>query len=166
MTIENLNKNRISLLKQSAYYTNCDQLDTKIKELAKEVDDGETSYEFALKKAQDLKLALINAERIFLHSKDDDDKSINTFKESCKQALTIAHVELDKHKGWKKFLLEFLSMIIGIITVVPFVAGCVQTCYSGETSFIFGLFPTKTDSQNKLNALEESLDQLQPMYTK
>lgn len=151
------NKTRHQLLKNSGFYASCKQLDTKIIALKEKSLKGIRGYDIALTKALKLKRSIIHAELVLLTSNEDDEFCIRQFKLSCKKAITHSRFELEKHRGWKEFVLELLSMLTSIITVVPFVAGCIQTSYSGKTSFIFGLFPAKTDTSLKLDAIEENL---------
>ena len=93
----------------------------------------------------DLKTAKIN----FLNSDQSIDKSTIIFKQACRDAITRASTVLKQHRGWKQALADFTSLIVSILTV-----GAANIA-TGRG--LFGLFPTKTDSQKLIDNFEEAL---------
>ncbi|KTC84997.1 hypothetical protein [Legionella brunensis] len=80
------------------------------------------------------------------------------FRDVCDEAMRVARIELERHRGWKEILgnLGLAIAGLGIGYVVAGVANLVKT--SGKHFF----FSFNTDSANKLNDLHDTIKQMAP----
>ena len=81
---------------------------------------------------------------------DDPIAAGNMFKQVCLQAIDEARPVLEIHRGWSEVLLDFANVLVSLLTL-------------GFANIVSGrlrLFETKTDSAEKLAALETSVDDL------
>ncbi len=71
--------------------------------------------------------------------------------------MRTARPELEKHRGWKQ-LLGTLGLAIAGLGIGYVIAGLINVAVTGH----FLLFRPKTDSLQKLELLQKSLDQVAP----
>ena len=76
--------------------------------------------------------------------------NIQTFQDSCTDAIKIARPELEKHRGWKQVLGNLALAVVGI-GVLYVIAGLINKAVTGNFLFF------KTDSANKIDQLEQSV---------
>ena len=75
---------------------------------------------------------------------------IQTFKNSCTDAIKVARPELEKHRGWKQVLGNLALAVVGV-GVLYVIAGLINKAVTGNFLFF------KTDSANKIDQLEQSI---------
>lgn len=80
------------------------------------------------------------------------------FKERCEEALSEARKELETHRGWKKVLANVGLAVFGLVGLY-LVAGLANLAITGGKHFFFQF---NTDSANKINELEKTVDELVP----
>ena len=78
---------------------------------------------------------------------------IDMFKCRCTDKINIARPELEKHRGWKQLLGNLALAVIGL-GVLYVAAGLVHKAVTGKFLFF------KTDSANKLDKLEQSINNI------
>jgi|GEM_PF-6352641 len=76
------------------------------------------------------------------------------FKDLCDKAIAEAREELEKHRGWKKLLLNVS------IAILSLGIGHLLHYYVSKNRVV--LFSTETDSQKHLNNLSQSITRLKP----
>jgi hypothetical protein len=72
------------------------------------------------------------------------------FTELCLNGIKEARKVLDHHRGWKQFLANFASALASFCSLG------IANLVTGRS--IFGLFPTKTDSAQKIDEFESGLN--------
>lgn len=90
--------------------------------------------------------ALKTAKTNFINSDNPIEIKKAHFKQACLDAITASRDVLEQHRGWKQALADFASVIASVISFGT------ANLITGRG--IFGLFPTKTDSQNQLDDFE------------
>ena len=86
-----------------------------------------------------------------------DKLSKDDFRGICDEAMRTARPELEKHRGWKQ-LLGNLGLAIAGLGIGYVIAGLINVAITGH----FLLFRPKTDSLQKLELLEKSIEQVAP----
>jgi hypothetical protein len=113
---------------------------------AKEKELRSNGHTVAADYAKDLYKTIKNK-----HKKLTEEKiNIQTFKNSCTDAIKIARPELEKHRGWKQVLGNLALAVVGI-GVLYVIAGLINKAVTGNFLFF------KTDSANKIDQLEQSV---------
>ena len=82
---------------------------------------------------------------------------IKEFRTRCDTAIAAARPVLEQHRGWKQ-VLENLAFAIVSLGVGYLIAGTIKMALTGD----FLLFKPKTDSANKLDALQATIHQIEP----
>ncbi len=130
------------------FEVNWDNMLKKTKELEEKATKN-TSYKDAAKAAKILGSKLTTARETFLKSKNYFDKDKEEFCSSCIVALDEARLELSHHRGWGQIIADLtvnLLIFLGTASLSMIVAGRFQ------------FFKPCTDSENKRQALEKSLN--------
>ena len=103
--------------------------------------------------AYDLWLKLSSGSAAYFNGSMDE----TAFRAICSEAMAAARPALEKHRGWKEVLgnlaLAIVSLGIGYVVV-----GLIRQAVTGN----FLLFRPKTDSANKLDHLQTSIDLVAP----
>ncbi|WP_367608165.1 Dot/Icm T4SS effector Wip [Legionella sp. W05-934-2] len=132
---------------QRIFVANLDLIDAKRKEfLARGEQDA---FQAADKLYDTVKWQYDNLTKL----KDKTPQDIEQFKKNCQTAINDARPVLEKHRGWKQILGHLALAVIGL--GVFYAIGLAAYKISGAQFSIF-----KTDSHKKLDALEESLNNM------
>lgn len=107
-------------------------------------------YKSAVTAAGTLHDALTSAKSNFLQSQEPMNRAWPEFKTACLAAIDNSRAVLEQHRGWKQILADICSAIVSVVSL-----GLAN--YAVKNG-MFGLFPTKTDSAEKLDELADSLD--------
>ena len=111
-------------------------------------------YENAAGTAENMYRIILEAKETWKNSPAmdpaEESAALKHFVETCKDAIHDARHELSQHRGWKQVLADFLNTLIFI--------GTLSISYHATNKF--RLFSPKTDSEKKLDSLEETLDYL------
>jgi hypothetical protein len=115
---------------------------------------GKAGYEKALDTFDKLINSLDERKNIFIKHNDSTLKAKNQFKIDCLTDIDKAKDVLKQHRGWKKFFADVLSVFCSVLSVG------VANLITGKS--MFGLFPVKTDSQEKIESFEQQLNKNKP----
>jgi len=131
-----------------------DEIAIKSAELSKKAIKNKR-YELAAVTAENMYKTILKAQETWKNSPamyptEDPSVALKHFVETCKNAIHDARPELSKHRGWKQVLADFCNTLIFIATL----------SMSYHATGKFRLFSPKTDSEGKLDNLENTLDYL------
>jgi hypothetical protein len=125
-------------------------LDVIEKKKDKYKNSDRPDYISAVTAAGTLHDALTLAKSNFLQSKEPMNRAWPEFKTACIAAIDNSRTVLEQHRGWKQVLADICSAIVSVVSL--------GTVNFATKSGMFGIFPTKTDTAEKLDELADRLD--------
>ena len=128
---------------QQFFLSQLDEIKTKEQDLRSR--GHITAADFAL----NLYTTLKSKHSEFIEEKID----IQSFKNSCTDAINTARPELENHRGWKQVLGNLALAVVGL-GVLYVVAGLIHKAATGNFLFF------KTDSANKLDKLDQTIESI------
>ena len=126
-------------------------LQGKVVELEYKADDGPIKYQLAAKAARELYRCLDQEKNAYFIKKNP--LAYEQFKENCKKAIATARPVLAEYRGVNEILGNIL-LAVGLLGVGFLIAGLVNLYQHNRFLFF------KTDSENKLNKVAGSLDDI------
>lgn len=114
----------------------------------KKAELSKDGHDQAATKAQELLTVIENAMEAYTSGQIE----LDVYKKQVQGAITTAHDELDKHRGWKQFLVN-LALAVFTLGIGYLIAAAYQGC-------LFPAVHVATESEQKLDELEAGVSAL------